>query len=242
MTPASRGPSPDPRGSADAGHYSGRMPHAPDTAAPGPTGTPRERAKARRRAELLAAAARLFAAHGYEATRLEDIGAAAGISGPGIYRHFAGKAAVLAEILSGASLFLLDGAEAVAARGLSGAEAVRDLITFHTDFALANRDVIRVQGRDMSSLPPADRAEITRVQRRYIDLWGAQLRRLHPGEDHATARFRTQALLGLINSTPFSVRRSRADRGARRDALIGMAWAAARAPGGTARPEPPVVP
>ncbi|MGC5048328.1 TetR/AcrR family transcriptional regulator [Micrococcus porci] len=182
------------------------------------------------------------------APRLEDIGAAAGISGPGIYRHFAGKAAVLVEILSGASLFLLDGAEAVAARGPSAAEAVHDLIASHTDFALANRDVIRVQGRDMSSPPPADRAEITRVQRRYIDLWGAQLRRLHPGEDHATARFRTQALPGLINSTPFPVRRSRADRGARRNALIGMAWAAARGDGspeasggtvnGTAGPPP----
>ena len=92
---------------------------AADPASPAAPATPptaREAAKARRRVDLLAAAARLFAARGFDAVRLEDIGAAVGISGPAIYRHFAGKAAVLTAILDTASQDLLDGGLAAEAQ------------------------------------------------------------------------------------------------------------------------------
>ena len=46
-----------------------------------------------RREEILDAAARLFAERGYHGVSIDDIGAAVGMSGPGFYRHFAGKEA-----------------------------------------------------------------------------------------------------------------------------------------------------
>ena len=46
---------------------------------------------AERRATVLDAAGRLFGAHGYDATRLEEIAAAAGVTKPILYRHFASK-------------------------------------------------------------------------------------------------------------------------------------------------------
>lgn len=200
-------------------------------AAPATPPTAREAAKARRRVDLLAAAARLFAARGFDAVRLEDIGAAVGISGPAIYRHFAGKAAVLTAILDTASQDLLDGGLAAEAQHAPGAETLRALIGFQADFALAQRDVIRVQDRDMSALPDGARTAITRTQRAYIDVRARQLQVVHPREDQATAVFRAQAVLGLLNSTPRSVRRTAADRAARRATLVAMAWAAATAPG-----------
>lgn len=51
----------------------------------------RSQLKSDRRFQLLAAAERLFAERGFLAVRLEDIGAAAGVSGPAIYRHFPTK-------------------------------------------------------------------------------------------------------------------------------------------------------
>lgn len=60
--------------------------------------------------QLIAAAERLIAEHGYLAVRLEDIGAAAGVSGPAIYRHFPNKEALLVELLVGISTRLLAGA------------------------------------------------------------------------------------------------------------------------------------
>ena len=60
--------------------------------------TRRSRQKSDRRSQLLSAAAHLMAERGFLAVRLEDIGSAAGVSGPAIYRHFP-KEAMLVELL-----------------------------------------------------------------------------------------------------------------------------------------------
>jgi AcrR family transcriptional regulator len=190
---------------------------------PGPTGngpatdlapapTARSAAKADRRHALLDAAARLFAERGFTTVRLEDLGAACGISGPGVYRHFPGKTAVLGELLLRVSRDLLAGACRVEAEarevGSGPRRALEDLVRFQTDFALTHRDVIAVQGRDMRHLDAQDRIEVVRLQREYIGVWAEQLLELHPAEDRATAVFRAQAVFGLINSTPHSLRRA----------------------------------
>lgn len=196
--------------------------------------TGRHRAKENRRAALLDEAARLFALRGYNGVTLEELGAACGVSGPAVYRHFAGKAAVLGALLVDVSRGLLDGGRAaveeVAAGGGGPGSTLRRLAGFHADFALANPDVIRVQDRDMASLAPADAAEVRRLQREYIGVWTAQLRLLHPAEDAARARFRAQAVFGLLNSTPHSTHRSSPDRSVLRSQLVAMAWAALSAP------------
>ena len=46
----------------------------------------------RRRAELTAVAARLFAANGLDATSRQDIAGAAGMTKAAVYHHFPGKA------------------------------------------------------------------------------------------------------------------------------------------------------
>ena len=79
------------------------------------TASRRSRAKSDRRDQLIAAAERLVAERGFLAVRLEDIGAAAGVSGPAIYRHFPNKEALLVELLVGISTRLLAGATAVVA-------------------------------------------------------------------------------------------------------------------------------
>lgn len=55
---------------------------------------------AHRRVLILNSAADQFARNGFAATGMDDIGAAAGISGPGVYRHFASKEDLLHELLA----------------------------------------------------------------------------------------------------------------------------------------------
>jgi AcrR family transcriptional regulator len=64
-----------------------------------------------RREQILAAAAELFAHRGFHGVGIDDIGAAVGISGPGVYRHFRSKDAVLGQMLVGISETLLAGGE-----------------------------------------------------------------------------------------------------------------------------------
>jgi AcrR family transcriptional regulator len=47
---------------------------------------------AERRASILEAGGRLFGERGYDGTRLDDVAAAAGVTKPIVYRHFASKA------------------------------------------------------------------------------------------------------------------------------------------------------
>lgn len=168
--------------------------------------TQRSQAKELRRQALLAAAASLFAKNGFNRVSLEDLGAAAGVSGPAVYRHFRGKQAVLGDLLLTVSRDLLDGGLRVVAETTDPFTALRRLVAFQVDFALGKPDVIRVQDRDFSNLTEKDQAEVRTLQRNYVELWVEVLARLHPATDAAELRMRAHATFGLINSTPHSVR------------------------------------
>ncbi|GAA2851297.1 TetR/AcrR family transcriptional regulator [Microbacterium arabinogalactanolyticum] len=166
-------------------------------------GTARDRAKAERTDAILSAAAELFAARGYTGVSLEDIGAAVGVSGPAVYRHFAGKQALLGALLIGVSERLVAGGQDVASAAASEQDRMRALVVFHVDFALGNAEVIRVQDRDFVYLTDESRADVRRLQRAYIELWIDSLAAL-VAEDRDALRLRVQACFGLLNSTPHS--------------------------------------
>jgi AcrR family transcriptional regulator len=168
--------------------------------------TRRSRAKSDRRSQLIAAAERLVAERGYLAVRLEDIGAAAGVSGPAIYRHFPNKEAMLVELLVGISTRLLAGATDVVKNAQDPATALDGLIDFHLDFALGESDLIRIQDRDLGHLPPTAKRQVRRAQRQYVEIWVDVLTKLDDSLREADARLMAHAAFGLLNSTPHSVK------------------------------------
>jgi AcrR family transcriptional regulator len=190
----------------------------------------RSRQKSDRRLQLLSAAERLFAERGFLAVRLEDIGAAAGVSGPAIYRHFPNKESLLVELLVGISTRLLAGARDVRSRTPDATAALHGLIDFHLDFALNEPDLIRIQDRDLAHLPASAERQVRRAQRQYVEVWVSVLREVVPGLAEADARLMAHAAFGLLNSTPHSLKpadgkaaravRSRAVRRARTVAAL----------------------
>lgn len=187
--------------------------HGDPDAAP----NPRSRRKSDRRLQLLGAAERLFAERGFLAVRLEDIGAAAGVSGPAIYRHFPNKESLLVELLVGISTRLLAGAREVRLRETDAAAALDGLIDFHLDFALGEPDLIRIQDRDLAHLPATAERQVRRAQRQYVEVWVGVLRHVEPGLAEADARLMAHAVFGLLNSTPHSLK---PDCGARSRAVL----------------------
>ncbi|GAA4369445.1 TetR/AcrR family transcriptional regulator [Nocardioides caricicola] len=153
-----------------------------------------------RRDQILATAAELFAARGFHGVSVVDIGAACGISGPALYKHFASKQAVLAEMLVSISEELLR----VGTERAQQADPLAALVEWHVDFALRHRPLIVVQDRDWESLPAEARERVRTLQREYVDLWATQLRAADPRLDLPTARAMAHAAFGLINSTPHS--------------------------------------
>lgn len=166
----------------------------------------RSRLKSDRRTQLLAAAERLFAQRGFLAVRLEDIGAAAGVSGPAIYRHFPNKEALLVELLVGISTRLLAGARAVESGGRNPDEVLDGLIEFHLDFALGEPDLIRIQDRDLAQLPAGAQRQVRSAQRQYVEVWVGVLCARYAGLAEPDARLMAHAVFGLLNSTPYSVK------------------------------------
>ncbi|EFL02381.1 LOW QUALITY PROTEIN: TetR-family transcriptional regulator, partial [Streptomyces sp. SPB78] len=139
-----------------------------------------------RRVQILREAARLFAARGFHGVGVDEIGAAVGISGPGLYRHFAGKDAMLAELLVGISERLLAGGRARLAAAEGPPEAVLDsLLAGHIDFALDDRALIVLHDRELARLRDEDRRRVRRLQREYVELWVDTLRKGPPHDGRA---------------------------------------------------------
>jgi AcrR family transcriptional regulator len=180
-----------------------------------PAATRRSKAKSDRRSQLIAAAERLVAERGFLAVRLEDIGAAAGVSGPAIYRHFPNKEALLVELLVGISTRLLAGARNVVDHAETPAAALDGLIDFHLDFALGESDLIRIQDRDLGHLPVPAKRQVRKSQRQYVELWVQVQRDLEPTLGDGDARLVAHAIFGLLNSTPHSVKQVTAAETAR---------------------------
>jgi AcrR family transcriptional regulator len=179
-----------------------------------------------RREQILRAAAQLFAERGSRSVGVDDVGAAVGVTGPAIYRHFASKDAMLAEMLLRISERLLaGGAERIAAAGDDPVDQLRALVAFQVDFALDNPALITVQDRDLGALAEQDARRVRQLQRRYVEEWVTVLARLQPEASPAACRARAHAVFGLINSTPHSA--GRLPRAAMAQLLGDMAIAAA---------------
>jgi AcrR family transcriptional regulator len=135
---------------------------------------------------------------------MDDIGAAAGVTGPALYHHFAGKEAMLAAALIPVSDGLLQGGrERVARHPHDARAALTDLIDFHVEFALANPAVIALHLHELDRMPEEPRRQIRRLQRLYVEEWVVVLGAVRPQLDAAEARVLAHAAFGLMNSTPF---------------------------------------
>jgi AcrR family transcriptional regulator len=157
-----------------------------------------------RRDQILREAARLFASRGFHGVGVDEIGAAVGISGPGLYRHFAGKEAMLAELLVGISGRLL--AEGRRRREEAGPPlaVLESLVRGHIDFALDDRPLITLHDRELDQLRSSDQKLVRQLQRQYVELWVDVVREAYQSLPESEARASVHAVFGLLNSTPHS--------------------------------------
>src|SRR3954470_7424917 len=156
-----------------------------------------------RRDEILQIAVGLFAARGYHGVSMDDIGSAAGVTGPALYHHFAGKEAMLVAALIPVRESLLAGGRERKATHDRPLDALAHLVEAHVEFALANPAVIALHLHELDRLPEEPRRQIRRLQRLYVEEWVAVLGTLRPELEAAEARVLAHSAFGLMNSTPF---------------------------------------
>ncbi|ALG86294.1 TetR/AcrR family transcriptional regulator [Gordonia phthalatica] len=124
-----------------------------------------------RRDEILDAAARLFGEHGFAGAGMDEIGAAVGITGPSVYKHFPSKIAILVAISQRSAMRLEAGV--MAAYAVSGDPAARltALVDHYVDAVTSTPDLLVgfTSAYVLAGDPQA--AELLAVQRRYVARW-----------------------------------------------------------------------
>ena len=154
---------------------------------------------ASRREAILEAAVTLFAERGYQAVGMDDIGTAAGITGPTLYHHFPGKSAILVTVITRCldALYF----------DVSGALSGTDDPALALDAALASFVRINVEHGDALSalltevvnVPEDERAPIRRLQHDYASEWVALLIRVRPELAAPEAEALTRTAQSVIN-------------------------------------------
>jgi AcrR family transcriptional regulator len=158
-----------------------------------------------RRDEILAAATKLFRRNGFERVTIDEIGAAVGVSGPAIYRHFASKDDLLISIFE----LAVDRLEATAPDpgrvATDPRDALRVAIGSYLDLILPNR---RLAASYLSTAvwtsptPQADR--LRRRQLKHVDRVVKMLRAARPELTLSQARTLAHATFGVLNSVAWS--------------------------------------
>jgi AcrR family transcriptional regulator len=156
-----------------------------------------------RREAILAAALALFRQRTFHAVGIDEIGTAAGISGPGVYRHFPSKDSLLVALFDRISEQMLEGARAVAAEQGDPDETLRRLVDLHVGYASEERALLSVWYQDWRSLPAPDRQRVSRRQVEYMSEWTRALAEIRPDLSPKGAETVAYAAVNTINSVAF---------------------------------------
>ncbi|MEV7345875.1 TetR/AcrR family transcriptional regulator [Streptomyces sp. NPDC093544] len=186
-----------------------------------PTPAPRQRTRTAapgrqsRRDQLALIAAGLFAQQGFHNVSVNDIAAAAGISGPAIYRHFKNKQAILAHLVVGGLAQAADiverhlgdgaaregaGGDGAAPEGVSPAERLGAAHEELAAFVVGSPEFGVLWRREGRHLAAADAEEVTKAAARATVPLAAALGELRPELHQGDAELLTWSALSVFGS------------------------------------------
>jgi AcrR family transcriptional regulator len=157
----------------------------------------------RRLAEVIDAAAKVFARRGYHGASTQDIADVLGIRQASLYYYFDSKEAALEAVCASGVEDYAERAQAILKQPASAAEKVERLVFHHLAPLAERHDYTLVFLRERRFLPPPARQRIRTIEKRYERLIQRILEQgMAGGELRADldARMATLALLGLGNS------------------------------------------
>lgn len=156
-----------------------------------------------RKNRILAAAADLVGRKGFHAVSIADIGAAAGITGSGVYRHFDSKSAILVALFDRVIDNLLDDERQILETTTDLAEALKRLIAGQIEFVVGDHHLAQVYYNEINNLPEDDQRRLRRKQRLYLEEWVHLVDELRPDLTDTDARTIVHAAIGAVQSPLF---------------------------------------
>jgi len=169
-----------------------------------------------RRAAIMAAATDLFRERGFRATSLDDIGAVAGISGPGIYRYFKNKHELLSMLVEEAAITWRATVDEVLSQNTPPLVTLERLIDAAVVLQLESGNLRTVYNQEFRLLNEDDRRRVARIDRVTMAEWVHLLLEVRPGLSDDEARAAVVMIDGLLRSV------SRPQSNIDRDRLAGV--------------------
>jgi AcrR family transcriptional regulator len=165
---------------------------------------------------ILTEAARLFTERGYQATTINHIGEASGITGPGVYRHFESKQDILMALIERGALGFAERAnDLLGQTSTPKNELLRRLVHLNVDWILMHRELAAASWSEIRSLQGEARSKLVSLEEGYLQLWRSALERLRPELSADDADAIADGIYWLMRSTAFYDGHLDADRFAR---------------------------
>lgn len=177
---------------------------APSGALPGT----RLRGGAATREGAIEAAISRFHSSGYDSVTMEAIGADVGVAASALYRHFAGKSALLKAAVDRTAVLverLLDqhAAHHGSGSGSDPAAALADLLDQYVEIAFSHGPELMLYHSELGALDVDDRRRLRRAQRGQLDRWASLVlaasgARQPTEAEENLARIRVHAALAVV--------------------------------------------
>jgi len=173
---------------------------APDSvdAAPAPAPDAEVSAEQGRRAQLIDAAIRQFAARGYNEATIEDIAVAVDLTPSGVYRHFDGKSALLLAACDRAAVSLERAVLRAREEAASPSELMHGLVRAYVAHTFGNLELTRVYFSEIANLAPDEQRRLRALQRAHVADWVAVLQAVRPELGGREAAVLVHAGLGVV--------------------------------------------
>jgi AcrR family transcriptional regulator len=152
-----------------------------------------------RREAILNAALTLIRAKGYAGVGIDEIGDAAGISGPAVYRHYASKSDILLDAYDRVGSRVAVGVEDALAGATGPDDALGRLIHSYVTIAFENVDLIIATGQEGAALPKADRPRLLRQRRAIAESWARVVDELRSDLSEAEVRSHVAGVFPMVH-------------------------------------------
>jgi AcrR family transcriptional regulator len=157
--------------------------------------------KGQRRQDLiLKTAAELFAEHGFGQVSINDIGYAAGVTGPAIYRYFSSKEELLVSVYRRLHEVSGEGLARAIEENSDPVEALVALIDVQIQLATEHGAKMRVVEAEWQHVPADALASLRAENRRQLRIMQDALSRARPDLDASEVEVTTHAVIALISS------------------------------------------
>jgi AcrR family transcriptional regulator len=155
------------------------------------------------RARIVDAATALFASNGYTETTIDRIGAAVGLTGPAIYRHFRSKSELLGVVMEQAARPAWDETCRLRESGGDPRDIFRGVIAAWVEQSVLRRALMSVYVQQHRSLDDAMRRRVRGHYRELTGVWVDLLGRIHPALSMPERATMVDSAMWLLRSPAF---------------------------------------